>query len=179
MQVFAGHEGPVQVGTFTADGKRPPGFCGQAIPLTDTKGKRIITGDAAGTLIFWDPRSPTPVWKMTPLTARFGMHEGITALSSNSTSTVAVVGGATGEVRIVNLAKGDVIGVLEGHKEGESVEAVEFVDWSNVGGGVGAGIVATGATDGKVCIWDLGSMKLRYTLEHTVRSISRHLCYFC
>ncbi|KAG8931070.1 hypothetical protein FRC01_001887 [Tulasnella sp. 417] len=157
MQVFAGHEGPVQAGGFTPDGKR------------------IITGDANGTLIFWDPRSPTPVWKITSSDARFGMGEGITAISTNVASTMAVVGGAEGELRVVNLAKGEVIGALEGHKEGESVEAIEFVDWSatNAVGGT-ASIVATGATDGKICIWDLTTMKLRTTLTHNDSITSIH-----
>ncbi|KAG8906399.1 hypothetical protein FRB99_006994 [Tulasnella sp. 403] len=148
MQVFAGHEGPVETGQFTPDGKR------------------IITGDGVGTLIYWDPRGTEPVWKMTPNTARFGMHGGITSVATNPASTIAVVGGAEGELRVVNLAKGEVIGVLEGHQQGESVEAITFVDWSATAA-ANASIVATGATDGKICIWDLTSMKLRYTLTHS------------
>jgi len=155
MQVFAGHEGPVQTGVFTADGKR------------------IITGDSAGTLILWDPRSPTPVWKMTPTTARFGMTEGITAVASNPASTIAVVGGSEGELRVVNLAKGEVLEALEGHQPGESVEAIEFVDWGATAASASS-IVATGATDGKICVWDLTSMKLRYTLTHDDAITSIH-----
>ena len=66
MQVFPGHTGPVQCGDFTPDGKR------------------IITADAEGNLIFWDPRSPTPVFKLGPTDARFDV-ESITSL--------AVIGG--------------------------------------------------------------------------------------
>ena len=97
------------------------------------------------------------------------MSGGITSLASNPNSTVVVVGGAEGEVRAVNLSKGEVVAILEGHKEGESVEAIEFVDWgSGSGAAANAGIVVTGATDGKVCVWDLATMKLRATLEHQV-----------
>lgn len=92
-------------------------------------------------------------------------------MATNPASTIAVVGGAGGELRVVNLAKGEVIGVLEGHKEGESVEAIEFVDWSATAA-AGASIVATGATDGQICIWDLTSMKLRSILTHTVSTIT-------
>ena len=154
MQVFAGHTAPVQCGEFTPDGKR------------------IITADAEGTLIFWDPRSPTPVFKLTSADARFDM-EGITALAVNPASTLAVVGGTTGSVRVVSLNKGEVVGALGGHKEGESVEAVAFVALSPAAAAQTAGgVVVTGATDGKACIWDLSTNRLRATLEHEVSRVS-------
>jgi len=53
------------------------------------------------------------------------------------------------------------------------VEAIVFVniigavDGSSASvGSSGAGTVVTGATDGKVCIWDLNTSRLRMTLEH-------------
>ncbi|KAI0956152.1 hypothetical protein AcV7_006628 [Taiwanofungus camphoratus] len=151
MQVFAGHTAPVQCGEFTPDGKR------------------IITADAEGTLIFWDPRNPAPLFKLTPSDARFAL-DGITALAVNPASTLAVVGGASGGVRVVSLSKGDVVGALGGHQEGESVEAVTFVELASVVPGATAastgGVVVTGATDGKACIWDLSTMRLRATLQH-------------
>ncbi|KZT57669.1 WD40 repeat-like protein [Calocera cornea HHB12733] len=154
MQVFAGHEGPVHTGNFTPDGKR------------------IVTADQAGTLIAWDPRGATPLFKLTP-SAHFPYESGITSLSVNPACTLAVVGGAEGAVRVVNLNKGEVLGGVEGHREGESVEAIEFVEL--VGAGVGAGgVVVTGATDGKACIWDVGTMRLRVTLEHDDAVTSLH-----
>ena len=90
---------------------------------------------------------------------------GITSLAVNPASTLAVVGGASGSVRVVSLSKGEVVGALGGHTEGDSVEAVQFVD---IGGPGGSGVVVTGATDGKVCIWDLNTMRLRATMEHKV-----------
>ncbi|KAG6908550.1 hypothetical protein DXG01_004183 [Tephrocybe rancida] len=146
MQVFAGHTGPVNCGEFTPDGKR------------------IITACADGTLLFWDPRSPTPLFKLTAADARFDL-EGVTSLKVNPSSTLAVIGGAVGGVRVVSLSKGEVVGTLGGHTEGESIEAVEFVDIP--GAGAGAGVAITGATDGKACIWDLSTMRLRATLEHS------------
>jgi ribosome assembly protein SQT1 len=153
MQVFAGHSGAVQCGAFTPDGKR------------------IVTADAEGTLIYWDPRSPNPVFKLTPSDARFDL-EGITSLAVNASSTLAVVGGQSGGVRVVSLSKGEVVGALAGHADGESVEAVLFVDL--VGTGAGPGVAITGATDGKAHIWDLATNRLRATLEHKV-SIHIHL----
>ncbi|KDQ08693.1 hypothetical protein BOTBODRAFT_179621 [Botryobasidium botryosum FD-172 SS1] len=148
MQVLAGHEGPVQCGQFTPDGKR------------------VITGDATGALIFWDPRSATPIFKLSAADGRFGLTEGITSLAVNPSSTLAVVGGAAGGVRVVNLAKGDVVGALDGHGADESVESIAFVEFGPAAA-AGPGVVATGATDGKVCVWDLATMRLRATLEHS------------
>ncbi len=131
-------------------------------------GKRIISADADNNLIFWDPRSPTPIFKLTPADGRFNL-DGITSLGVNLSSTLAVVGGAAGGVRVISLSKGEVVQTLGGHTEGESIEAVVFVDLT---GGLtssspeGPGVVVTGATDGKVCTWDLSTMRLRATLEH-------------
>ncbi|KAI9461632.1 ribosome biogenesis protein Sqt1 [Lactarius psammicola] len=154
MQVFAGHTGPVQCGDFTPDGKR------------------IVTACGDNTLIYWDPRSPTPLFKLTGQDARFDLG-GITSLAVNPASTVTVVGGANGGVRVVSLSKGEVISALGGHTEEQSVEAIVFVnivgaaDGSSAPtGSAGAGTVVTGATDGRVCIWDLNTNRLRTTLEH-------------
>ncbi|KAG7089586.1 hypothetical protein E1B28_011253 [Marasmius oreades] len=143
MQVFAGHTGSVQCGDFTPDGKR------------------IVSACADGTLILWDPRSPTPVFKLTPEDARFNL-DGITSIGVNPSSTLVVVGGAAGSARVISLSKGDIVATLGGHTEGESIETVAFVDIT----GNGSEIAATGATDGKVCLWDLSTMRLRTTLEH-------------
>lgn len=91
---------------------------------------------------------------------------GITSLGVNPSSTLTVVGGASGSLRVVSLSKGEVVGALGGHSEGDSVEAVQFVDLAGAGGG--SGVVVTGGTDGKACIWDLSTMRLRATLEHQV-----------
>lgn len=164
MQVFAGHDSPVHAGEFTPDGKR------------------IVTADETGNLILWDPREATPVWKLSAVGGRFAIQGGITSLAINPSSTLAVCGAANGGVRVVNLARGTVVGALEGHKEGESVEAIAFVEFgAGASVGQGSGIVATGGTDGKICIWDLSNMKLRSTLQHAVRhfqsfdSTTRHL----
>ncbi|ESK94637.1 ribosome biogenesis protein sqt1 [Moniliophthora roreri MCA 2997] len=145
MQVFAGHTAAVQCGEFTPDGKR------------------IISACADGTFILWDPRSPSPVFKLTPDDARFNL-DGITSIGVNPSSSLAIIGGAAGGVRVVSLTKGEIVMALGGHTEGESIEAVAFIDLT--GSGSGTGIAATGATDGKICLWDLSTMRLRATLEH-------------
>ena len=154
MQVFAGHTSAVQCGDFTPDGK-----C-------------IITADAEGNLIYWDPRSPSPQFKVTATDARFDLGS-ITSLAVNPASTVAVVGGANGGVRVISLSRGEVVGALGGHNEDDSVEAVVFVDLTGAGQSGTGGTVVTGGTDGKAYIWDLGTMRLRATLEHQVRRETR------
>jgi ribosome assembly protein SQT1 len=74
----------------------------------------------------------------------------------------------------VSLSKGEVVGALGGHTEGESVEAVQFVDL--FGTASGPGVVITGGTDGKACIWDVSTMRLRATLEHqdAITSVIAH-----
>ncbi|TEB33344.1 ribosome biogenesis protein Sqt1 [Coprinellus micaceus] len=146
MQVFSGHTGAVNYAEFTPDGKR------------------IVTACSGGILLFWDPRSPSPIFKLDP--AQDGRFEldGITSIGINPASTLAVVGGAAGGLRIVNLAKGTVVSSLGGHTEGESIESVVFVNLT--GKEDGQGVVVTGATDGKACIWDLNTNRLRATLQH-------------
>jgi ribosome assembly protein SQT1 len=124
-----------------------------------------VTACAEGTLIYWDPRSPTPIFKLSANDARFDLQS-ITSLGVNPSSTLAVVGGAEGGVRVVSLSKGEVVGALGGHTEGESIEAVTFIDIGN--SNAGPGVVVTGATDGKACIWDLSTMRQRATLQHEV-----------
>jgi ribosome assembly protein SQT1 len=149
MQVFAGHTGSVACGEFTPDGKR------------------IVSACSDGTLIYWDPRSPNPLFKLSATDGRFDL-DGITSLAINASSTLVVVGGAAGGVRVVSLSKGEVVTALGGHKEGESVEAITFVDLA--GTASGPGVCITGGTDGKALVWDLTTGRLRATLEHNVRS---------
>ncbi|TRM64677.1 WD40-repeat-containing domain protein [Schizophyllum amplum] len=141
MQVFAGHTGPVQCGEFTPDGKN------------------IVSACADGILMYWNPRDASHIFKLTP-EGHFNL-DGITSIAVNPASTLAVVGGAAGGVRVVSLSKGDVVNALGGHTEGESIESICFVDVAP-----GASVVATGATDGKICVWDLNTMRLRTTLQH-------------
>jgi ribosome assembly protein SQT1 len=143
--VFAGHTGAVNCGDFTPDGKR------------------IVTACSDNNLIYWDPRTASPLFRLTAEDARFDLG-GITSLAVNPSSTIVVVAGESGGVRVVSLSKGEVVGSLSAHTEGESVEAVQFVDTGAAG--LASDMVATGGTDGKVCVWDLHTMRLRTTYEH-------------
>ena len=162
MQAFAGHVSPVACGEFTPDGMLSSPLRHPSHHFSSMIGKRILTADADGTIIFWDPRSSTPLWKLTPGDGRFDL-DGITSLAVNPASTVAVVGGASGGIRVVNLNKGDVVGALAAHVEGESVEAIAFAGFAGA-----AEVVVTGSTDGTACVWDLNTLKVRNKLEHGV-----------
>ncbi|QRW04589.1 WD repeat-containing protein [Ceratobasidium sp. AG-Ba] len=160
LLVLSAHESPLTAGLFTPNGKR------------------LLSASDSGTLIFTDPRTPTPVFKLTSSDARFGMEAGITAIGVNAASTVAVVGGADGQVRVVNLTKGDVVGALESHAEGESVETIAFVSPAATAPGTSdLELVVTGATDGKIFISDLNTRRLRTTLlghEDAITSLTVH-----
>ncbi|KDQ24861.1 hypothetical protein PLEOSDRAFT_1107788 [Pleurotus ostreatus PC15] len=145
MQVLSGHSGPVQCGEFTPDGKR------------------IITACAGGDLIYWDPRSDTPVFKRLSSEGKFSVGE-VTSIAINPSSTIVVVGGSNGLTRIVSLVKGDVVATLTGHSEADSVESIAFVDLSGTSNG--PLVLITGGTDGKACIWDSNTWRLRGTLKH-------------
>lgn len=159
MQVLASHIGPVNAGCFTQDGDCVDLLCFSR-PLTLIQGKKVLTGSEC--LLLTTPTSDSPIMKLTPADARFALEGGITSLAVNASNTLAVVGGADGGVRVVSLTKGEVISSLEGHKEAESIEGVAWMEYS------GTEVAVTGGTDGKVCVWDLGTMRLRTTLDHSV-----------
>lgn len=148
MQVFAGHTGPVQCGEFSPDGKR------------------VVTACGDGTLILWDPRQSAPVFKLSPSNSK-GTFDlgGVTSLAINPSSTLALVGGAEGGLRVVSLTKGEVVASLAGHKEGESVEAITFIDLVTTDTS-GPGTAVTGGTDGRLIFWDLSTMRQRASQEH-------------
>ncbi|KDN44919.1 WD40 repeat-like protein [Tilletiaria anomala UBC 951] len=174
MQVFSGHTAAVTTGSFTPDGKK------------------LITASEDGSLIVWDPRSPAPVAKLQASDARFNLPGGITKLRISPDSRTVIIGGAAGHLRIVSIAHVDdegsiaVVATLAGHEEGESVEAIEFIDLFGVTAGSaptpsssalsGAATatvpakpvttVITGATDGKGYVWDISTGKMRNSISH-------------
>lgn len=86
------------------------------------------------------------------------------------------MGGSNGGVKLVNLSKGDVVTTLQGHAEGESVEALVFVDLlAGAGGGKGV-VLVSGGTDGKGFVWDVATGRVRAELSHEepITSIASH-----
>ncbi|CAE6447352.1 hypothetical protein ACGC1H_002405 [Rhizoctonia solani] len=149
LLVLSAHDSPLTSGLWTPNGKR------------------LLTASQSGTLILTDPRTQTPEFKLSPTDARFAFEGGITSIGVNPAGTLAVVGGADGQVRVVHLGKGEVVGALESHGEGESVESIAFY----------GDFVLTGGTDGKIHISDLTTLRLRSSLlghEDAITSLNVH-----
>lgn len=175
MNVFSGHTAAVTCGRFTPDGKR------------------LVTASEDGSLLVWDPRSTSALSKVSPTDTRFNMDAGITSLCLSPDSKLAIVGGAAGTIRIVNLANIEeggaalVVGALEGHTEGESIEGLEFVDLLGNTSGTqpqaapraqanAANFVISAGTDGKAVVWDLSTGKMRCEVMHddAITSMTLH-----
>jgi ribosome assembly protein SQT1 len=67
------------------------------------QGKRIVTVCADNSVIYWDPPSPTPLFKLTGVDVWFDLGS-ITMLAVDPASTVAVVCGLEG-VHVVSLLR--------------------------------------------------------------------------
>ena len=119
-----------------------------------------MSSSADSTLIQWDPKTGSSIQTFRPEDGRFALENGITALAVHPSSNLAVVGGSEGGIRVVNLIKGETVAAFQGHKEGESVESVRFIDIA------GNGDVVSAGTDGKACVWDVTTGRLRSTLDH-------------
>lgn len=165
MNVFSGHTGPVTCGRWTHDGKK------------------LITASEDGSLLVWDPRNAVALSKLQPGDSRFNLESGITSMCISPDDKLAVVGGSAGNIRIVNLSNIDeggaalVVGALQGHEHGESIEGLEFVDLlGNPNGNTpqpgprGAAAspnnVISISTDGKAIVWDLAGSKVRCEALH-------------
>jgi ribosome assembly protein SQT1 len=145
-------------------------------------GKKLVTVSEDGTLIVWDPRSGSPLGKLQNGDARFHFDAGITALAVSTDSRVLLVGGAEGDVRVVNIGSLDaggapaVVGELRGHASGESIEAAEFVDLLGAGPAAAPTHAITASTEGKAVVWDLASGKMRCEIMHdaAITTLSLH-----
>lgn len=83
-------------------------------------------------------------------------------MAANASGTAAIVGGAEGGLRIVNLTSGQVVQNLEDHAEQGSVEAVAWTQ--GTAGSVGLWISC--GTDKKVKVFEASNGSVRWTGEH-------------
>ena len=143
MGVLAGHAGAVRCGAWTADGK-----------AAVTGG-----GEGDGSLRAWDPKSAA----CTATLSGHGFHEGAVialAVAGPDTPTVVLTGGEDGTARLSNVANGGrVVATLDPAAHTDSVEAVAF-------GPPSLPLLATAGMDGKLILWDSGSLAPRVVCEH-------------
>lgn len=140
---------------------------------TGLAGKKIVTASEDSTLILWDPRTGEAIHKLTSADARFRLEGGINCLAVNPSSTVAIVGGAEGGLRAVNLVQGTVLAQMEGHEEGASIEQVAFNEIPTVNTGPNSAapsvtVMVSVGTDGRVCTWEASGFRLRSSGAHEV-----------
>lgn len=140
-------------------------------------GKTLLTSSLDSTLIHWDPRTSQPIFKSSifcpPNTPDLdpSVH-GITTMTISPNGQIAACGSSNGLVKTVNLSNGNVVGRLTGHDEGESVEALLFVDvLGGQGGGKGV-VLVSGGTDGKGFVWDTATSRVRAELKHDVSRLT-------
>ena len=173
MNVFSGHTAAVSCGQFSPDGRR------------------LITASDDGSLIVWDPKDANALSKLQPGDARFNMQTGITALAVSFDGKIAVVGGAAGAIRVVNLSNIEdggaalVVAALTGHNDGDSIERISFIDLLGNPNGqatqpapkatTSTNVVSV-STDGKAIIWDLSAGKVRCEahLEEAITDLVVH-----
>lgn len=157
MTVLSSHTLSSQAGLFPPDGKA------------------LLTTSLDSTLILWDPRTSTPIFKTSVFVAPNSPEidpasHGITSLAIHPNGQLAAVGGASGAVKLINLAAGNIIGIFKGHAQGESVEALKFIDVLNGAGGGKGVVLVSGGTDGKGFVWDVATGRVRAELSHEVGS---------
>jgi ribosome assembly protein SQT1 len=143
MNVFTGHSAAVTCGQFSPDGKH------------------LVTGDSDGTLIMWDPKVPTPAWRLSSSVgdARWHQSGALTCLSVSADGQLILTGGEDGACKLIQLQSGKFIGSLNGHSD--AVEAVAFCP--------SLPLVVSGSIDGMVLVWDLQTLKQRTALQHQVQ----------
>jgi len=164
MQVFSSHTESTTAGYFSPNGKL------------------LITTSADSSVCVFDPREHAPLLRLAPhQTGNFGKFEdGITALAVAPASNLLAIGGANGAIRIINLPNGNVVGRIPGHAEGESVEALAFMDILGLAGPDGDGstkglLLVSAATDSKAVVWDVTTGKPRAEIRHEVSRWGRRM----
>ena len=146
MASFTGHAGSVSCGGFTPDGKSVV-TCG---------------GEGDATLKVWDPR--TGACTISVEGAHF--HQtGITCLAIHPNGQTALSGSEAGTIKLASLENGKVLGSLDRHLDGSSVEQIVYVP-NGTNGTAAPQLVASAGMDGNLIVWDLGTFGPRVECQH-------------
>ena len=142
MASFTGHAGPVSCGGFTPDG-RSVVTCG---------------GEGDATLKVWDPRTGA----CTTSVEGAHFHEtGITCMAIHPNGQTALSGSEAGKIKLASLENGKVLGSLDKHVDGSSVEGIVYLP-----GGGASQLVASAGMDGNLVVWDLAVVSPRVDCQH-------------
>jgi len=145
MASFAGHAGSVSCGGFTPDG-RAVVTCG---------------GEGDATMKVWDPKSGG----CTTSVEGAHFHEtGITCLAIHPNGLTALSGSEAGGIKLASLENGKVLGSLDSHVDGSSVERIVYLPPG--GDGMNPSLVASAGMDGSLVVWDLGVLSPRVVCGH-------------
>ncbi|KAH9812126.1 WD40-repeat-containing domain protein [Melampsora americana] len=152
MQVFNGHNSMATCGQFTPDGKT------------------IAVASEESRLIIFDPTTGSAIQRISlrETKHRFRTSDGsygINSLAINPASTLCVLGGiSNGGVRIVNIRTGLIIAALDNHHDASATIEVAWYEPKKLGDGVPL-IISTG-TDGRICLYDAVTYRLRASMKH-------------
>jgi WD40 repeat protein len=139
MMTFSGHAGSVTCGSFTPDGKT------------------VVTGGGEGdaTLRVWDPKSG----QATICVEGAHFHAtGITSMAIHPNSLTALSGAEAGTLKLVSLESGKVLGSLDKHMDGSSVESIVYLP--------DPVMAASAGMDGNLVVWDMASLSVRVECLH-------------
>jgi len=137
MNVFSSHTGPVTCGRFSHEGKK------------------IVSVSEDSSLILWDPKSASTIYRLTNDDQRF--HQNIiTCFDINQDDSVIISGSVDHSAKLILLQTGNILGSLDNHSD-----SIETVCFSN-----SLPIALTGSTDHTICIWDTPTLNLRGTCSH-------------
>jgi len=153
-------------------------------------GSLLLTVSEDGSFYAWDISTGQSVVGITAQDQRFAIEGGLYSVAASPGGNVAVVGGATGEIRAVGLPgstapaaggrrtagrpqaggggstgggqAGQIIAAMQTHTE--SVESLSFHPTQP--------LLASGSVDGKICLFDVARrFALRKTMEGHVESV--------
>jgi ribosome assembly protein SQT1 len=138
MQIFSAHSASVSYGTF----------CSQ--------GRAVVTASEDGTVRVWNPRAGTVDHCIYAAGSAHDEPVPVTSLAAHPSQPVFIFG-AGGAVKLVQAETGKLLAHLPGHEA--SVESVGFCEAMQ--------LAASAGMDGRLCIWDLGTLSARHTCEHS------------
>lgn len=136
MQIFSAHSSSVAYGCFA------------------NNGRAVVTGSDDGTVRVWNPKAGT---------VDHCLHAGapndpmpISCLGCHPVHPVFLFGAVDGRLKLAHAEGGRLLAQLSAHEA--SVESVGFCDCLQ--------LAASGAMDGRLCVWDLTTFALRHTCMH-------------